>query len=84
MQLRLINWRGSAPSKPPLSVLLNYNLDDAHHQAAAWGTATLAPLPCAQHWCGGVELPSHGGITPGQHHEEVASLGVPMTARYWQ
>lgn len=80
MQLRLINRRGPAPSKPPLSVLLNYNLDDAHHQAAARGTAAPAPLPCAQHWCGGVELPGHGGITLGQHQKEVASLRVPMTA----
>lgn len=80
MQLRLINRRGPAPSKPPLSVLLNYNLDDAHHQAAARGTAAPALLPCAQHCSGGVELPGHGGIMAGWHHEEVASLRVPMTA----
>lgn len=68
MQLRLIKRRGPAPSKPPLSVLLNYNLDDAHHQAAAGEQPLRPPHPVLSTgvvvWsCPAAVASGRGGIT---------------------
>lgn len=88
VQLRLIKRRGPAPSKPPLSVLLNDNLDDAHHREAARGTSgcsgPCAPCSALLRGSGAARprghhkevAPRRGGIRKRWHHEEVASLRV--------
>lgn len=57
--LWLISGVGQLPPKPLLSVLLNYNLDDVHHQEAAGSQP--APALRTQHRRSAAELPSWGG-----------------------